>query len=357
MVMDKLEIIPIDLKNRKMAESWDAFVLDHPEGTVFHSTSWLKILEGAYGFKPCHFQRLAGQGEISAVLPGFIIRTGFGGTKFISLPFSDYGGVLAVNETVSSGILRTLVQGVGNGYRRIEIRSASGEGPEDFQKGKIYIRHLLRLSDQKEEVFERLEKRTIRYSIKKALKSNIIVSQENNLEGLNHFFLLNRKTRKKHGIPSQPRKFFRILFEEMISTGLASIYIARQGADPISAGVFLVHGHTSYYKYNASDPEALARKLTPNHLLTWQAIQDAIDCGMKSLDFGRTSMTNEGLRRYKEMWGAKESGIVYNFFPKAPRSVDEVSRSYALFTCLWKRMPDKFEETIGPWILKYFGSG
>ena len=63
------------------------------------------------------------------------------------------------------------------------------------------------------------------------------------------------------------------------------------------------------YKFGASDPRHEA--LRPNNLVMWRAIQKFAASGFESLDFGRTSMHNAGLRRYKLQWGTREESLPY----------------------------------------------
>jgi CelD/BcsL family acetyltransferase involved in cellulose biosynthesis len=78
----------------------------------------------------------------------------------------------------------------------------------------------------------------------------------------------------------------------------------------LAAGLFLHWYHTLTYKYSASDDEG--QKLKPNHLLTWTAIRWGCENGFKIFDFGRTDVKDEGLRTFKNRWGAKELPLIYS---------------------------------------------
>jgi lipid II:glycine glycyltransferase (peptidoglycan interpeptide bridge formation enzyme) len=123
------------------------------------------------------------------------------------------------------------------------------------------------------------------------------------------FYQLHLRTRRRQGVPVQPRRFFRMLWENTISTGLGSVLIVEAVGRPIAAAVFLAWNGTVIYKFGAS--EASAWSLRPNHLLFWYAIRTACEQGYRRFDFGRTDAGQEGLRNFKLSWGAAEDPLVY----------------------------------------------
>jgi lipid II:glycine glycyltransferase (peptidoglycan interpeptide bridge formation enzyme) len=123
------------------------------------------------------------------------------------------------------------------------------------------------------------------------------------------FYRLHLQTRRRQGVPVQPRRFFRLLWENAIATGLGSVLIVEASAQPIAAAVFLSWNDTVIYKFGASDMSS--RSLRPNHLLFWHAIRTACEQGFRWFDFGRTDLGQEGLRNFKLSWGAVEEPLVY----------------------------------------------
>jgi CelD/BcsL family acetyltransferase involved in cellulose biosynthesis len=122
-------------------------------------------------------------------------------------------------------------------------------------------------------------------------------------------------------VPVQPRRFFRLLWENTISTGLGSVLIVEASAQPIAAAVFLAWNETVIYKFGASD--ASSWSLRPNHLLFWHAIRAACEQGCRWFDFGRTDFGQEGLRNFKLSWGAVEEPLVYGTLGGKPGSAPQ----------------------------------
>jgi hypothetical protein len=78
---------------------------------------------------------------------------------------------------------------------------------------------------------------------------------------------------------------------------------------PVAAAVFFHWGKKAIYKYGASD-EAY-QHLRANNLVMWEAIKRYARNGFDQLHFGRTSLINEGLRRFKLGWNTEETMIEY----------------------------------------------
>ena len=78
---------------------------------------------------------------------------------------------------------------------------------------------------------------------------------------------------------------------------------------PVVAAVFFLHRRKAFYKFGASD--YAFQKLRPNNILLWEAIKRCAHSRFDSLHLGRTSVTNEGLRRFKLGFGACEEKIEY----------------------------------------------
>ncbi len=131
------------------------------------------------------------------------------------------------------------------------------------------------------------------------------------LAALDAFYALHLRTRRKLGVPTQPKRFIR-RFEELFAAGLGFVWTILEDDQPVAAAVFLTHNGTVTYKYGASDERALNKR--PNNLLLAEAIRWSCEAGFHTFDFGRTEVENEGLRAFKSGWGAEEVELPYTYF-------------------------------------------
>jgi lipid II:glycine glycyltransferase (peptidoglycan interpeptide bridge formation enzyme) len=150
----------------------------------------------------------------------------------------------------------------------------------------------------------------VQRNIRRAEREGLTVRQATGPEDLvGTFYGLHLRTRRRQGVPVQPRRFFRLLWENAISTELGSVLIVEASGQSVAAAVFLAWNETVVYKFGASD--ASAWSLRPNHVLFWHAIRTACEQGYRWFDFGRTDDGQEGLRTFKLSWGAAEEPLVY----------------------------------------------
>src|ERR1041384_7657233 len=73
---------------------WDAFVLQHQQGSPFHLIAWMKTIQEKFGYKPFYLVAREGQ-RVAGALALFLVANPIIGRVLISSPFAVYGGILA----------------------------------------------------------------------------------------------------------------------------------------------------------------------------------------------------------------------------------------------------------------------
>lgn len=350
----------ISLQSLPDTESWDAYVGAHPSGTPFHTTPWIRTLVDTYRFRPYLYAYFGSNGRIMGVLPLLLVRNALLGHRLVSLPYSDYGGPLCTDDSIRRELINVVLAEHNDRILRIELRGILPAElciPGRFRCENLFERHVLPLQPDPLAVMEILEKRTLRYSIRKAIKHGIIIRESSDPEGLESFYRLNRLTRTKHGVPCQPVAFFQNLYRNMIMGSQAFILNAYDGKSVVAAGMFFRFNKEIHYKYNASDPVYLMEtKRTPNHLLTWFAIEQGCLAGSRTLDFGRTEKSNTGLVAYKDMWGAQSYDLPYfHFYPRrlAPSESSTVSSTPMAGMKVWNSLPEPLQRVLEPFVFRH----
>ncbi|HEY4281825.1 MAG TPA: GNAT family N-acetyltransferase [Chthoniobacterales bacterium] len=290
------------------AAEWDRRVFAHPDYTFFHSAAWAKVICETYGHAP-HYQIFSEPGgEVLALVPLVEVLSFVTGRRGVCLPFSDFCAPLVFQENqrnlVETEILRLARQ---NRWKYVEIRGA-GSLEITCNPAVTYYGHKLDLTDPVEAVFDRFAGGT-KGAVRQALKNGLEVSTFDSEDSVRDFFRLHVTTRRRHGTPPQPWKFFVNLHRNVIKRGLGFVVLARAGAQTVAGAIFCSFGDRAVYKFAASDPNHA--KSRANNLVLWHAIKQLVGTGFKILDFGRTSLANDGLRRFKLSWGAKEEQISY----------------------------------------------
>ena len=78
-----MDIINIDVSKDPR---WDRFVAKHPSATIYHHSSWKKVLEKTYGYKAVYLAVTDQKNNVQAGLPLFYINSRLTGNRFVSLP-------------------------------------------------------------------------------------------------------------------------------------------------------------------------------------------------------------------------------------------------------------------------------
>jgi hypothetical protein len=88
----------------------------------------------------------------------------------------------------------------------------------------------------------------------------------------------------------------------------------------------------------------------------WKAIQWHAHHGFESLDFGRTSLANEGLRKFKLGWGTRERTLDYfRYDLRASAFVTVRDESTGWHNRIFARLPVSLSRLAGALLYKHVG--
>lgn len=331
---------------------WLAFVESSPSAEIFHHPRWLELLRAQYGYE---FQACCvGNGRgIEAGIPIARIESRLTGRRLVSLPFSDICSP-ALARDADPAALDALGQALVEESRRtgleLTVHGSLPSAPGAFvQHG--FFRHLLPLADDPAEVERGYSKSQIKRGIKKAKRENLRGERRTDASALDAFYALHVETRRKLGVPTQPKRFIR-RFEELFAAGLGFVGLILDGDQPIAAAVFLTYNGTVTYKYGASDARKLGKR--PNNLLFSDVIRWACEAGFHTLDFGRTDIDNEGLRSFKRSWGASEVALSYTYLADSEPSLEPGLRDRVMSATI-QRSPAFVSRLVGEALYRHFG--
>ncbi len=323
---------------------WDDAMLTSPGSSFFHGTGWGRTLVDAYGFSPKCFVHRAPEAR-PAFLPIMEVNSWLTGRRGISLPFTDACDALYEHAEEFHGLCGALdAHARSRKWKTWELRgnrALQGQA----SAAALYWGHKLELSLRADEMFARLQG-TARTAVRKAEKQNLTVTFTTDMAAVQIFHDLLCKTRQRHGLPPQPLHFFECLQRNILAHQQGWVVLAKHGDTPVAGAVFLHLGKTAIYKFAASDSSF--RDLQANNLVLWRAIKWYAQNGFSCLDFGRTSIANEGLRRFKRAWGAIEHSIEYlKFDLRANRFVTMKDQSSGWHTRFVRILPRPLANLIG----------
>lgn len=319
-------------------ERWVAFVDSSPDANIFHHPAWINLLAESYGYRP--FVVVVGdqKGEIKAGLPLMEVKSPLTGRRWVSLPFTDHCIPLCDGDTPPRGLFEYLSElQITHAVPRVELRSAI---PYDTQVhiDDNRVLHLLKLSADAQAVYRDFHRTRVKGCIAKAEREGVVVRWAESKRDLDVFHELHWKTRHRLGVPVQPKRFFKLLWQRIIDTGLGFVLLTYKDRVPIAGAVFLTYKTTLVAKYGASDSNYW--RLCPNHLLFWSSIRWGCEHGYRLFDWGRTNVRNIGLRNFKNGWGAQESTLVYSVLSatspnRIPDRLSDITNNFIRHTPRW----------------------
>ena len=289
---------------------WGWFV-DHTEdATPFHHPSWARLLAESYRYKGFALAVADGDGEVIAGAPFLEVRSLAGRRRWISLPFTDECPPLAGSSEARDMLIRALADEEG----QLRVPPVEIRAPIDALGWGVTaeaVIHELELEPDPDALRKRFSRSQVVRNIARAEREGVMVRRAAGERDLDAFYRLHTRTRRRQGVPVQPRRFFELLWSRLVEPGLAFILLADvPGGEAVAGALFLQTGDTTIYKFGASDVDSLP--LRPNHLIFWTAIQSACARGDRRFDFGRTDLGNAGLRAFKRGWGGEERPLRYS---------------------------------------------
>ncbi len=296
---------------------WEPFVRNHSRSSVFHSTSWLKALQTAYGYDPAVVTTCPPQSELTNGLAFCRIDSWLTGRRLVSLPFSDHCEPLVSDASELDDLLLGVRRYADRRkWQYIEMRPVSYEpgSPAGFGKSTRYCLHRLNLSGSAQELFDKFHKSCVQRKIRRAERERLKYEEGTSEVLLQQFYKLLVATRRRLFLPPQPQYWFRALMA-CFGAGL-KIRVAYKDALPVASILTLSHKKTMFYKYGCSD--ARFNRLGGMALLFWNTIQEARDKGFDIFDMGRSDGSSPGLITFKQHWGAVGTELNYWRYPIPP---------------------------------------
>ncbi|MEA3213052.1 MAG: hypothetical protein QOE70_6109 [Chthoniobacter sp.] len=324
--------------------NWDRQVLSHPRANAFHSAAWARVLMTTYGHRPVYVRCTKGD-RLVALVPLMEVQSLLRARRGISLPFSDFCDALLFDPSCEEECyLRLGAMAPQRNWRYLELRG-TGCVPASATPAVSFYSHQLDLRGGPEAVSGRFRP-SVRQALRKVGRTPLTVSIEHSEAAMRTFFPLHVLTRRRHGLPPQSLSFFLNIHREIIAQKMGFVVVVRLEGRPIAAMVFFHWGKTGIYKFGASDKSF--QELRPNNLAMSTAIQSLAEAGSETLHFGRSSLSNAGLRRFKLTWGATEEMLhYYRYDIRRGEWGASRDRTEGLHTELFRRLPSMLNRLAG----------
>lgn len=325
------------------AVEWDGYVSRHPLGTIDHLWGWQQVFRRALGHRSTYLvarrdRRLVG------VLPLVFVRSWLFGRSAISLPFLNYGGVLADDAAVAEALVvaaRGAAAAVSSSH--VELRHTERQYPSlPCRRHKLAMR--MALPGTAEELWASLD-RKVRNQVRKAQKAGL-TCVEGGAELLGEFYGIFARNMRDLGTPVYPKALFTETFCAFPER--ARVFVVRQSQRPMAAGISLQTERAVLNPWASSLRES--RPLSANVLLYWRMLEHAVESRAGVFDFGRSS-PESGTHQFKLQWGATAEPLSWEYVlltrPEPPDQSPS-NPNFQAAIAAWKRLPLPIANMIGP---------
>jgi len=104
---------------------WDRYVLSHPGGSGYHLMAWRRVMEDAFGHATFYLMVTDEDQAVHGVLPLVFLSSRLFGRLLVSMPYVNYGGLLADTVEAQDALLKAAVDlAKQQGAAHIELRQS-----------------------------------------------------------------------------------------------------------------------------------------------------------------------------------------------------------------------------------------
>ena len=326
---------------------WDEFVLQHPDSRGPHLSNWQRVIENSFGHK-CHLLAARENGKIEGILPLTHMNSRIFGSFLISVPYLNYGGIIAYNDKARKA-LQEFAETLGRklSVDHIEYRHESTQ-IQGIPTKQHKVAMLLDLPNDPEVLWKGF-KAKLRSQIRKPQKENCTarIGREEELDAFYNVFSINMRDL---GTPVYPKKFFRNILKAFPeSSWICNIY---HNGEAYASG--FVFGFRDVMEIPWASSLREHNRIAPNMLLYWSVLEFAIKQNFKRFDFGRSS-PEEGTFKFKAQWGAKPVPLNWQYWLANGGAMPDISPKngkYKLAIQMWQKLPLSITQLMGPSIIK-----
>jgi serine/alanine adding enzyme len=329
------------------AAEWDAYVGEHAEASAYHGYAWRSIVRTVFGHET-HYLAVRDQISLCGVLPLVRLKSALFGDFMVSLPYFNYGGVLATHARAREALLQSTAELARSlGVSHVELRHRSAEQSQwPARTDKVAM--LLNLPAAGESVDKILPSK-LRSQVKRPVREGA-QCVFGALELLDEFYAVFAENMRDLGTPVYGKSFFRTILATFPQR--TWIAIVRLRDEPVAAALLLDHRDTVEIPWASS----LQRfnKLGVNMFLYWNVLQRAASRGCRVFDFGRSTVDG-GTFRFKRQWGAQPLQLHWHYCLPAGGELPRLNPDnpkYRLAVAAWRKLPLAVANRLGPHIVR-----
>jgi FemAB-related protein (PEP-CTERM system-associated) len=334
----------------QLSNTWDEYIRHHPQHSIYHTQIFLSTISHTFGHKlKLLIARDKTSNSIIGLVPLIEQKSPLFGHLWTSIPFVNYGGILADNAVIEKELLEKAKNfAFEAGVKQIEIRGLY-QRPCDWKINTDKASMWLRLPSDSDTLLNSF-KAKLRSQINKGYTEHVSV-RIGKSELLSDFYTVFSRNMRDLGTPVYSSHLFKNILGSL--TANAHIVMVYFDGKPASCAFLIRSENRMEIPWASTIREYNQHNL--NMVLYWEVLKLSCQDGCEIFDFGRSSI-DASTYRFKKQWGAVPiQHYWYSNSSNAQEStgVNPNNPKYKLMINAWQRLPLWLANFIGPHIVKY----
>ncbi len=332
----------------ELTQAVDNYVAAHPAASLWHRPVISAFINTLYGHPIRLFTALSSDGKVVGTIALVKLKSRLFGTYLVSLPYFNYGGILADNQKVAEALISA-----ADSWREKEFAS------------HVELRHVLDLE-------QNLPQRSSKFafwlplpetpdalwtSFKPKLRAQIRRGERERpevifggVEQLDAFYRVFSRNMRDLGTPVYGRDFFRGLLQSL--PGQSWLVILSVQDRPVGCA-FLV-GYRGRLEIPWASTLRTVSHTAINMAMYWNILKFAVAQGYTVFDFGRCT-EDAGTYHFKKQWGAQPIKLHWDYLlaPGVPLpGLNPDNPKFRFLIAVWKKLPVWIANILGPKIVR-----
>lgn len=331
----------------EVRSSVQEYVRRHPAGSLWHTPEVPEFITEACHHGHQYFFALTDEGQVRGVLPVVQQKSRLFGNFMVSVPYFNYGGVLADNPAIAEALIQ----------RADQWRKERGAAHVEFRNIRDEFGHLPKRTDKMTwwlplpgdvtALWKSFQPK-VRAQVRRG-EREISGVDVGGLELLDDFYRVFARNMRDLGTPVYGKSFFACLLKKLGKRG--TLVVARINGKP--AGCAFLTGFGSRMEIPWASTLREHNHTGINMAMYWKVLQQAIEQGHELFDFGRCSR-DAGTARFKQQWGAFPVALHWHYCLSEGAELPGLNPDNPKFRVLiavWKRLPVWLTRMMGPMIV------
>ncbi|MBW0146448.1 FemAB family PEP-CTERM system-associated protein [Marinobacter sp. CAU 1620] len=326
----------------------EAYVGQHPGASVWHRPRVTSFVEQTYGHQVRYLCAVTDDGALVGILPVVQLRSRLFGNFMVSMPFFNYGGLLADSAEIARELISAADQWrQEEGATHLELRFLQNNElglPQRTDKVTFW----LSLPAQSEPLWNSFKPK-IRAQIRRGERELSSFSIGGS-ELLDEFYRVFSVNMRDLGTPVYSRGFFRNLLACL--DGQAWLVVARINGR--AAGCAFLTGYRDRMEIPWASTLKRYSHTGINMIMYWKILEFAVEQKFSVFDFGRCT-EHAGTYRFKQQWGAHPIALYWDYVLPNDKRLPELNPNnpkFRLLIAAWRKLPVWVANRLGPRIVR-----